>query len=84
MINEGYMKLIKLSNYIKAWYERRNMSKFNEFIHRYAFMVLFILLIGIVLGFTSATKYYHMRLTEATTLGGVIIDNKVYDVKGRL
>ena len=59
------------------------MSKFNELVHKYAFLVLFLVLIGTGVGFYGATLYYETRLNEAIKLEGIIIDSQVYNLKVR-
>lgn len=47
------------------------------------FWVLFLILIGMALGANITSKIYNMRAQDGVKLQGMIIDNKVYDLKMR-
>jgi len=65
-------------------------NKIKEILHQISikfqkagFWVLFLILIGMSLGANIASKIYDIRAQDAVKLQGIIIDNKVYDLKLR-
>lgn len=65
-------------------------NKIKEILHQISikfqkagFWVLFLILIGVAIGANITTKIYNYRSQEAVKLQGMIIDNKVYDLRLR-
>ena len=58
----------------------------NLVVHKFqkaGFWVLLLILVGMILGSVITSKVYSWKANEAVMLQGVIIDNKIYDLKQR-
>jgi len=51
--------------------------------HKMGFWFLIFFLIGFLCGGYSIYKYQHYQINEATIIGGLVFDNKVFDIKRR-
>jgi len=59
------------------------LCKIGHQLQKMGFWVLLLLLVGMLAGAKVTSKIYDWRAQEAVKLQGVIIDNKIYDLKQR-
>ena len=52
--------------------------------HKMGFWFLIFFMIGCLLGGYAIHKYQNYQMSEAVMVGGLVYDNKVFDLKRRL
>lgn len=60
------------------------MKEITSTLHKVGFWLLIFFMAGCVLGGYAIHRYQHYQMNEAVMLGGLVFDNKVFDIKRRL
>ncbi len=68
----------------KEYLHKFNISTFSVFFHKIGFWFLVIFLCGFLSGNVFSQKLVDMKLQSSVKLGGVVIDQKVFDLKPRM
>lgn len=61
--------------------EIKNLGhEFNSKLHSFGFWALFLILIGITIGFVSAAKYFNNQVDESIMLKRFLKDGIIYEI----
>jgi hypothetical protein len=68
----------------KDYFHKFSMATFSVIFHKIGFWFLVVFLCGFLSGNVFSQKLVDMKLQSSVKLGGVVIDQKVFDLKPRM